>query len=305
VKKIKVPKQLQARKLQQNPNIKKIEKPKTRIKILKKKQRLYVKQADRVNNLSNLQQKISKKRSIIKIRRELNDNYCALRSILIGKSYIDFKHKLITHRPSTAQLNVDIKRIALKLKLEDKPLGIAEIKQIERYLKYYSICVLDGKQGNFEKKFLYQGALNKYYIYIFVTESHFNVIRSMKAFQGTVYYCDYCKKGYNTLVQHACIKTCKSCKKQSCLNTLRTGQSYSSYKCSNCKQISRNKECMQFHIEHICTKKKICHICDSVYFKKFHVCLNQKFCSNCKTVVDLSHKCFLSSDKFPYKAKKN
>jgi hypothetical protein len=62
---------------------------------------------------------------------------------------------------------------------------------------------------------------------------------------------------------------------------------------------------MQFHIEHICTKKKICHICDSVYFKKFHVCLNQKFCSNCKTVVDICHKCFLSSDKFPYKAKKN
>jgi hypothetical protein len=95
-----------------------------------------------------------------------------LDSILIGKSYIDFKHKLITHRPLTAQLNVDIKRIALKLKLEDKPLGIAEIKQIERYLKYYSICV-----------FLYQGPLNKNYIYILFTESHFNVIRSMKAFQ--------------------------------------------------------------------------------------------------------------------------
>jgi hypothetical protein len=62
VKTIKVPKQLQASKLQQNPNIKKIEKPKTRIKILKKIQRLYVKQ---VNDLSNLQQKISKKRSII------------------------------------------------------------------------------------------------------------------------------------------------------------------------------------------------------------------------------------------------
>jgi hypothetical protein len=79
VKKIKVTKQLQASKLQQNPNIKKIEKPKTRIKILKKKLRIYVKKADRVNNLSNLQQKISKKRSIIKISRELNDNYCALR----------------------------------------------------------------------------------------------------------------------------------------------------------------------------------------------------------------------------------
>jgi hypothetical protein len=299
VKKIKVLKQ------EQKQNIKKIEKPKTRIKILKKKQRLYVKQADRLNDLSNLQQKISKKRSILKIRPELNDNYCALRSILIGKSYIDFKHKLITQRPSTVQLNVDVKRIALKLKLEDKPLGIAEIKQIERYLKYYSICVLDGKQGNLDKKFLYQGPFNKYYIYILFTESHFNVIRSMKAFQGTVYFCDYCKKGYNTLVQHACIKTCKSCKKQSCLKTLRTGQSNSSYKCTNCKQISRNKECMQFHIEHICTKKKICHICDSVYFKKFHVCLNQKFCSNCKTVVESSHKCFLSSDKFPHKAKRN
>jgi hypothetical protein len=59
VKKIKVQKQ------EQKQNIKKIEKPRTRIKILKKKQRLYVKQADRLNDLSNLQQKISKKRSIL------------------------------------------------------------------------------------------------------------------------------------------------------------------------------------------------------------------------------------------------
>ena len=99
-------------------------------------------------------------------------------------------------------------------------MGIPEIKQIERYLKYYSISIMDGKKGFEEQKFYYKGPVNKYFIYLLFTESHYNVINSMKALLYVPYYCNHCKKGYKNNDDHSCTETCFCCKKQGCLKIL-------------------------------------------------------------------------------------
>jgi hypothetical protein len=80
--------------------------------------------------------------------------------ILLGKAKIDFKLKM----PTTCQMNKQVKDVFKKLNFKNKPMGIIEIMQIERFLKYYSINVIDGRKGNTKKDFfLYNGPLNKHF----------------------------------------------------------------------------------------------------------------------------------------------
>jgi hypothetical protein len=155
--------------------------PKTRIKHLKRKRIPYIKLKERVIrpfNYSYLQKNMNRKKSIIYIFND--DNLCALRAILVGKSLVDLKKKLIKRLPTTASINKQVKEVCKKLKLPNKPMGIEEIKQVERYLKIYSVNVLEGRRGYATDVFLYIGPLNKYFIYILLSESHYNVLRSMK-----------------------------------------------------------------------------------------------------------------------------
>jgi hypothetical protein len=160
---------------------KKIEKVKTRIKNLKKKQKRYVRVADRTEKEPTyLQKQLNFKAKVIKIYNK--DNKCALRAILYAKALIDIKKKLIKKLPTANQFNSQVKIISKKLNLQNKPCGINEIRQIEFYLNNFSINIIDGRAGACEE-FIYKGITtsvnNKNYIYIVLTDSHYNVIPSM------------------------------------------------------------------------------------------------------------------------------
>ncbi len=92
-------------------------------------------------------------------------------------------------------------------------MGIPVIKQIELYLKYYLISMLDGKKGFQEQKFYYKGLANKFFICILFTESRYNVIKTMKHLLDVSYYCNFCKKEYNENDDQTCSETCFCCKK--------------------------------------------------------------------------------------------
>ena len=287
------------------------EKLKTRIKTLKKKQKFYVKKADK--KMSFLQNMILNKKkinlnSIIPI--ENKDRSCLLRAILIGKSFLDHKDKRnkriakITHKNhayafiSKQKLNNQVKVIKSKLNLKNKSCGIEELKRIEMFLKFYSITLIDGRDGSFANKILYSGVPNKKFIYILYTESHYDLIPNIKSFLKKPKYCHYCKEGYSG--KHSCPETCKTCERQDCLKNIKSAL----FKCVKCKLKSKNIECFRIHNEKICSKKRLCDLCGLVFLKK-HVCLNQKYCVNCEKVCDENHKCYLMPDKFPIKAKKN
>ena len=211
---------------------------------------------------------------------------------MVGKSLVDLKKKLIKRLPTTASINKQVKEVCKKLKLPNKPMGIEEIKQVERYLKIYSINVLEGRRGYATDVFLYKGPLNKYFIYILLSESHYNVIRSMKRTFHNKKYCNYCKQGYDDKMQHFCLATCFCCKKQDC------EKSVEGLKCSKCFEKAKNEECLVYHNEYICKRKVYCDICNQVYISKNHVCDGQKWCVNCKAIVsEEEHLCYLQADK--------
>jgi hypothetical protein len=115
----------------------KVDKPKTRVKNLKRKEKIYIPVAQRVKpqeKLSFIQKRVNKMKSITKINR--SDHLCALRAILIGKAVCDIKNKLIKKSPTTIQINKEMRIILKKLNLANKPMGIQEIIQIFKILFY-------------------------------------------------------------------------------------------------------------------------------------------------------------------------
>jgi len=131
------------------------------------------------NKLSDLQISLANKRSVIKIQND--DNYCAIRAILTAKMHLDLENSLIVKLLDYKEFETQLFHIIEKLKLPNKKMGVNEIIQIERYLKFYSITIYDGEYNKFNNKFIYTGPSNKYFIFILYTKSHYNVILSMKA----------------------------------------------------------------------------------------------------------------------------
>ena len=285
---------------------KKIEKPKTRVKNLKKKRKPYVPKSKRPNQpIQKIEKMIFNKKSIIKIYN--NDKRCLLRSIIVAKDHHDFdkltilekkSKKLLTH----LQIEKKVKEISNVLNLPNKASGIyPQVKQIEAYLKNYSISIYESQPLINNKFLLHEGPVNRFYLYILFTGSHYHVIKSMKALFNYIYFCNYCKRGYRNKGDHWCIKTCKSCKNQDCVKVSHNFHK----KCKKCKVITKNDACLRYHTEFICNKQSYCNICGLIFYRKKHVCLGEKFCVNCQEIVREDHKCYLSSDKYPVKAKKN
>ena len=68
-----------------------------------------------------------------------SDKLCALRAILVAKSVIDKDFGVTKRLLRQSEINKQVRVICKKLNIKNEPMGIPEIKQIERYLKYYSM----------------------------------------------------------------------------------------------------------------------------------------------------------------------
>ena len=223
----------------------------------------------------------------------IGDNFCALRAILLAKAYLDLEKNLIKVFPDNTTLKHQAEIILKALKFKNKPMGINQIREIEIFLKYYSIAVLDGKNG-IRNTYLDKGLQNKYYLYICLTNSHYNVIPNMATFYNCSYFCNYCRKKYSNN-DHRCPGTCKCCQRQDC-NEILNQSIHENLECKKCKRVAKKKVCLETHLFLVCDKREFCLTCELVKSKK-HVCLNEKFCDLCKKKVKLDHKCYLKKDK--------
>ncbi len=86
-----------------------------------------------------------------------------------------------------------------KLRIKNKPCGIDDARKLEVYFKNYQITIIN-KVGKFNKVPLYAGKRNKKHIYLSYTDSHYNVIKSIKRFYNRSYYRSYCLVSYNNLL---------------------------------------------------------------------------------------------------------
>ena len=213
---------------------------------------------------------------------------CLLRAILIAIKYLEnHDDKKEYSKPENKQIQMDIENIRKAINLPDTGCGIQELQQIEAFLEDYCITVLDGNAPK-SCKYIYKGSKNKKFINICYTETHYNVINSMPAFMNVVYYCNYCRIGYNSAYVHNCIELCKCCKSFEC----QQNNKYQLTKCKNCNIQAKSEKCLQRHYDIICNKRELCEKCNS-YKSKKHVCIDQKYCVKCKIVVDFNHQCYI------------
>ena len=251
-----------------------------------KKQPIYEKKKKfRLNYFPNHQSFCSNQSGIINITN--SDNLCGIRAILIAKAY-EQKECI----PKADKLEAQIDQLFENCKLDrDKiikyGLSIQDFREIEHFLKSYQITIFrnDGKLDK-DYNIVYQGPFARKFIYISYTQSHYNVIKSVKRYFNRRYYCHFCKYAYSNINDHSCNFMCKLCK---CFNC----QTITIFVCKFCEAKCKSIKCYNIHTEKICVKAKICNVCNSVKLRR-HVCGEMsKWCFNCKQSVGYQHKCFI------------
>jgi hypothetical protein len=219
-----------------------------------------------------------------------SDRLCLVRAILIAKAHCD-KEKYAKRLKSThTKLEKMVNEIVNKLNLpRDVDLGLSHLKQIEEYLKDYSIVLYKGGARHQLPIYFNRDNIRKKFLYILHRDDHYDTLLKIKSYFKTDYFCDHCQVKYYHIGEHKCELMCKACKRLNC-------ESSSLKKCV-CGLTTNNNTCQQRHNETFCFKKQICNKCNTLKTKKNHVCTNQKFCSNCKKVVEIEHRCFILTQK--------
>jgi hypothetical protein len=262
---------------------------------IKKKQKPYVRKTKINNNILSdvnsfdIQAYCNKKNSIVPVYN--SDNMCLLRAVLIAIKYLHNEQDKVEYaKPLNSSINKDVEKICKKVYFPSSGCGIPEIKNLEMYLKDYCITIIDADSPK-ESKYIYRGLVNKHFIYILLTESHYNVITSMCAYLNRSYYCNYCMSGYSGVNEHSCQNMCSCCKSFECVEYDFIFEEKNKLKCNKCNIIAKSPLCIQRHYDLICDKRKICEKCN--HFKnRIHVCFDEHYCVKCKEVVSNDHRCY-------------
>jgi hypothetical protein len=224
---------------------------------------------------------------------ENSDNSCLLKSLLIAIAVENKNNQLVKQltKRNSKMLHKQALQINKECNIGNYRCGIKELKKYEAYFKYYQIMVIESDY-NLTQRPVYVGPPNKKHLYISYTQSHYNVIKSIKRFLGVPYYCHYCKLGYNNLGRHTCKNLCRMCHRVTCQPI--SGQY--PIKCKFCGKFCRDLTCNRFHESKFCYKINKCKDCNSYKLSK-HVCKDQKYCKNCKSVVDINHLCYILTEQ--------
>ena len=218
-----------------------------------------------------------------------DDNYCLVRSILLGKlfheNHEEFKKRSIPH---DILFTKQVKTFATKLNLPDQPYGLdlGHAAKIENDVGYQIIIYQDGIKSNPPVYWNRDKQdLKKIYILYNSVEHHFSLIKHIRAFFGNNYFCEQCMKIYYKVNSHKCPATCQSCYRMNCEHERQD-------KCA-CKATIKNDKCMFYHNQ-VCKIARKCPTCTNIIsINRKHICLNQKFCSNCNEAVPMNHMCFI------------
>ena len=221
---------------------------------------------------------------------------CALYSIVMAinfmnKKYINQSLKMATKR---RKIDSQVEEIVEALNLghlSNIGLGFNEIQMIELYLKKYQITVY--LESDLTKP-AYTGVCNepnRKFIYLFLSHDHYYLIKTIKSFMRTPYFCDSCKIAYTYINGHKCEALCSLCQYSFCPKS-----KDNMIECKSCKKKCYGKDCHERHRKDVCYDARKCIKCGSINLKS-HICIGQKKCDLCKCGVDDSHQCFVLTDQ--------
>ena len=246
---------------------------------------------------------ISRKNCIITIKN--NDNICLSRSIVTALANLHpekwTKTQLKNGFNSSRKLQRDqAMKLHKEANVEINEYGndLADVETFAKHLEI-EINIIDSDVFNTIIYTANKGTEDK--IYILKTRNHFNVIKSLKAFYDTPYYCHECKKAYTKRDKHKCPSKCLSCftynKATKC-----DGQEIVGEKCNRkffgnrCfKNHLKNRSKVEGKMDIVCNAVKKCLDCKRIITGKY-VKANKcgySECTNCGKYVSKNHKCFM------------
>ena len=160
----------------------------------------------------NLEKHLAKKGSIIRIQNK--DETCLARALVVSIAKIENNNRyryIADHRkPLQARLALDLHE---KANVSIGLCGLDEVKQFQSYLTEYQINIVSKEHQN---SIIYSGPEKEKNIYLFLHDTHYDVITSMPAFFARKLYCHTCKKPYDHTGDHICPELCKLCYFSNC-----------------------------------------------------------------------------------------
>lgn len=166
---------------------------------------------------------------------------------------------------------------------------LEDIKHVEKLLNI-QIKVVCSENFN---SVIYSGKEKDTIIYLYKKGNHFDVINSMKAFLGSVNYCDKCDSTYQNKDKHKCKKTpnvCNLCKKPA-----HSEDEKNKIYCEVCNRYCYNQDCLDHH-ESACKEIYKCRGCNMILSRsKEHKC-GYSFCFNCMEPCKTNeHQCYIQN----------
>lgn len=245
------------------------------------------------SKIINLSTDLRTKKCITQIRN--NDCLCAPRAIVTGLTY----HTNVIFEKEFSMMEIKQIRMGRRLQKDlaielcnqlgdynEDGFTLEDIKNVENLLNI-RIKIVCAENLN---TIIYNGSKeSNTVVYLYKNQNHFDVINSMKAFLGSVYYCEKCDKTYQNKNKHTCKnkRVCIMCKSEEHKNI------NTKIYCKGCNRYCYNQDCFDKHGE-VCTEVCRCLYCSIIYKRSLgHTC-GYKICRNCKQEVEInSHQCYM------------
>lgn len=133
---------------------------------------------------------------------------------------------------------------------EDQKIGFHDVGVFENYLDLKIIVFYRDSAGVVET---YKNTVEFHSktVYLYNHENHYHLIKNLKGFLGTSYFCQYCLRGYNDVRLNKCTHVCNICTTSEC----RTHTTH--YKqCSDCLRFCRNTFCYDTHKKSLASEQR-------------------------------------------------
>lgn len=73
-----------------------------------------------------------------------------------------------------------------------------------------------------------------------MNQGHYYVIKNLKGFYGSNFYCERCEKPYADIDKHYCPDACNICQRLDCSPGI-------PQRCDECERLCRSSECFSIH----------------------------------------------------------
>lgn len=88
----------------------------------------------------------------------------------------------------------------------------------------------------------YKGNFKPRRVNLWLHNEHYDVIKSLKGFYASNFYCENCEKPFARLEEHCCANSCRICGRRDCTKG-------NQKRCKDCFRLCVSEECFKAHKE--------------------------------------------------------